>query len=370
MKIFVLFVEPMLYGLDLIHEVYEKTEFEFRYVYCYNKLTGKDELSLPDNAFICTGDMSHHKKQIIEAFDNFKPDFAVINGYVGSEQTTAIRYCQRHHIPYAIESDTPLHIPENKAKALLKKLYLHTLLKNKYCYGFPGGTLQTENLVHYGIPEEKNFIMPMSVSETRLLKASETFADKKALKSQYGLDSKTVFLFVGRLAPEKNVSLLIDAYAELKKEKDDIALVIVGDGCERAMLEEKVAKNELSDVLFAGYVLFPEIVKYYKMSDVFILPSSYEPWGLVVNEAMIMGLPVIVSDKVGCRCDLINNSKSGFVFTDGSLPSLHRYMLNLCDNSCQTECADNSIKRIAEWNYKNYLQSFLGAVQNAANKKI
>lgn len=363
LKILVLFVEPMLYGMDLIHEVYEQTPHRFQYIYCHSKLTGKDDLMLPENAFLCSGDDKSRKSQITNIFDFFKPDFVVINGYVGVEQVAAIRYCQRHKIPYAIESDTPLHIPENAFKALVKKILLRKRLHHVLCYGFPGGTLQKENLVHYGIPEKKNYIMPMSVSELRIINEKERIPNKNDLKIRYGICGKKTFLFVGRLVPEKNVALLVEAFAELKKTQPDTALLIIGDGVEMGNLKKKAENLLVSDVHFMGYVTFPEIVEFYKAADVFVLPSQYEPWGLVINEAMIMGLPVIVSDKVGCRKDLVIEGKNGYLFKNGSKNELLKVM-SLMDNSKIKRFSKKAVERIRQWNYQMYLENFMGALDN------
>ena len=360
-KILVLFVEPMLYGFDLIREVYEKTEHEFQYVFCDTGLTGKDNLALPEGAVVCSGGAQQRKEQINRIFDSFGPDFAIINGYVGTEQVAAIKYCQKHGIRYAIESDTPLHIPESKIKALLKKFYLRRLLSNKYCYGFPGGTIQRENLVYYGIKEEKCHIMPMSVSSDRLLKVKETLPKKDDIKRQYGLSGKTVFLFVGRLEPVKNAAVLINAFSEMKKENRDVSLVVLGDGSQKDMLTELIASKNIEDVHFMGYVTFPRIVEFYKMADVFVLPSTHEPWGLVVNEAMIMGLPVIVSSKVGCRKDLVIDGENGMVFEDNNQEMLQEKMRDILKQDLDVY-SENSVKRIEQWNFDYYLRQFTGAI--------
>lgn len=359
-RILVIFVEPMLYGLDLIHEVYEKTLYEFQYVYCHNKLTGKQDLSLPENSCICSGNDINHKRQIIEILGNFNPDFVIINGYIGDEQITAIRYCQKRRIPYAIESDTPLNIPASKMKAIGKKIILRKLLHHPMCYGFPGGSLQKENFLYYGIPEEKNYIMPMSVSEHRLITEKNLLPDQEELKKKFDIMGKTVFLFVGRLAPEKNVEILVDSYIELKKKNQNIALLIVGDGSEGEILKKRITDSHVKDVYFMGYTLFPEIVQYYKMADVFILPSIYEPWGLVVNEAMIMGLPVIVSDKVGCRKDLVVEGENGFIFSNRE--ELITCMAKMLD-------FNNKISTIKYWNYRKYLKNFEDAVRIICERK-
>lgn len=354
-RIFVLFVEPMLYIMDLIENVYKKTPYEFQFVFCYDKLTGKDDLHLPQGTVICSGDATQRRKQVKEIFRQFDPDFAVINGYVGTEQETAIRWCQKHKVPYAIETDTPLHIPENPVKAMLKKLYLKSLLKNPSCYGFPGGTPQKENLVYYGIPEEKCHIMPMCVSTVRLREEADKLPDKDAIKASHGLAGKDVFLFVGRLEQVKNVPVLLHAFSELKKENPNAALLIVGDGSEAVSLKEMAA--DMQDVHFAGYVVFPELVEYYKLADVFVLPSCYEPWGLVVNEALALGLPVVVSDHVGCRKDLIVEGKNGCVFINGNSHELKSAMVRAM------ALRQPMLDLTQMWNYEMYYQGFTSAVE-------
>lgn len=357
MRVLVIFVEPMLYGMDLIQEVYEKTEYTYQYIYCNNKLTGRDELDLPKNSFICNGNKKEKKQQVIHCFQTFQPEFAIINGYVGIEQVTAIKYCQKNKIPYTIESDTPLHIPSNKSKAFVKKIYLHKLLKNKYCYGFPGGTLQKENFLYYGIPEDKCFVMPMSVKENRIIEAKNGILDVEALKIKYGVEGKKVVLFVGRLERVKNVDVLLRAFKIIKEKNKELALFIIGDGTEKAYLERRATELQISDIYFEGYITFPKNVEYYKMADVFVLPSTYEPWGLVINEAIIMDLPVVISSHVGCRNDLVRQGENGFIFEDNDEKDLAKNI----EKALVLEIKDRVTD---EWNYKKYLKQFITAVES------
>ena len=365
MKILVMFVEPMLYGMDLIREVYEKTDYEYQYIYCHRSITGKDGLTLPENAVVCEGTDTQRKKQIEDVFKRFKPDFAVINGYVGVEQTAAIRYCKKNKIKYAIESDTPLHIPSSKIKALAKKWYLKGLLSDKNCYGFAGGTAQKENLLYYGIDESRTYIMPMSISGDRLLKEYARIESKEDLKKKFGVEGKKTFLFIGRLESVKNVSLLIRAFSKLKKENPETALFIVGDGSEREWLESLVKSECVQDVYFFGYVVFPRIIEFYKAADVFVLPSSHEPWGLVVNESMTLGLPVVVSSKVGCRQDLVKDGYNGFVFENENERDLLEKLSAVC-NLDLSVLSKNAIETTDRWNYGYYLECFLGAMKDVA----
>lgn len=124
------------------------------------------------------------------------------------------------------------------------------------------------------------------------------------------------FLFVGRLIPEKNVSGLIDAFARYREKTDPKAwdLVIVGSGPEEHRLRDKVASQRISGVVFAGRRQIDELPEYYGRAKCFVLPSVAEPWGLVVNEAMASGLPVLVSRRCGCAADLVMEGENGFTF--------------------------------------------------------
>ena len=173
-----------------------------------------------------------------------------------------------------------------------------------------------------------------------------------------------MFLFVGRLTEVKNVSILIEAFANVKKQEGEIALCLVGDGNLREELQEQVKKLGIQDVLFTGYVGFPQNVEFYKMADVFVLPSTHEPWGLVVNEAMIMGLPVIVSSKVGCRKDLVLEGENGFVFEDGNVNQLTCLMSDILKLDFAA-LEKQSLGMMQKWNFEYYLQSFLGAIGDA-----
>jgi glycosyltransferase involved in cell wall biosynthesis len=197
-----------------------------------------------------------------------------------------------------------------------------------------------------------------------MLKAKGSLGEKEELKEKYGCGSKKVFLFVGRLTEVKNVELLIRAFDKVKKENDNVALCLVGDGNLRESLQNLTSEISLKDVYFAGYKGFPDNVEFYKMADVFVLPSSHEPWGLVVNEAMIMELPLIVSSKVGCRLDLVNEGENGFIFENENEKDLVAKMIDIL-NADLTKMGNKSFDMISKWNFKYFLESFLGAIENA-----
>ncbi len=114
------------------------------------------------------------------------------------------------------------------------------------------------------------------------------------------------FLYVGRLAPEKNLEMLLNVFAQLPH----FTLTLVGQGPLESELRNKASTN----VKMLGHISNHELAALYESHDVLVLPSKREPWGLVVEEALFHGLPVIVSDKVGCAQDLVVAQRVGTSF--------------------------------------------------------
>lgn len=120
------------------------------------------------------------------------------------------------------------------------------------------------------------------------------------------------FIYIGRLSPEKNVEFMMDAFKNVPYE-----LLLIGDGVLRKQLEIHQREN----IKFLGYINNEEVLNILASGDCFILPSLSEPWGLVVEEALISGIPVIVSNHVGCHGDIVNN-RNGIVFDVNNQQSL------------------------------------------------
>jgi len=123
------------------------------------------------------------------------------------------------------------------------------------------------------------------------------------------------FLYVGRLSEEKNVSGLLKSWLSYRLHGGTRALMVVGDGPERQSLEAIAKASPYGeDVHFPGLKSSKELIPFYAHAGCFVLPSKREPWGLVVNEAMASGLPVLVSERCGCAADLVLPGLNGFVF--------------------------------------------------------
>jgi glycosyltransferase involved in cell wall biosynthesis len=159
--------------------------------------------------------------------------------------------------------------------------------------------------------------------------------------------SHPTVLFVSKLQVRKRCSDLVAAFAALRPGTA-AQLLIVGDGEERGRLEALVRAQGLPNVRFAGFRNQSELPAFYDLCDLFVLPSEREPWGLVVNEAMNAGRPVVASDAVGAARDLVRHGQSGFVYPVGDVARLRDCLQILLDHrelrlkmgSCARELVD------------------------------
>lgn len=155
------------------------------------------------------------------------------------------------------------------------------------------------------------------------------------------------FLYVGRLSPEKNVDGLLRAFADYRAAGGEWKLVIVGDGPEKSTLSSLSEHLSISrSVIWAGLKATEDLVPYYAFASCFVLPSSREPWGLVVNEALASGLPAIVSSKCGCVADLIRDGENGIIFEPETPGDLARAMGSIA-NASPSERNGMSIRSLA-----------------------
>ncbi len=177
---------------------------------------------------------------------------------------------------------------------------------------------------HYGMPAERMFPARYCVDNAHFQRrAAELAPRRREIRARFGIDDDApVVLFAGKLIEKKQPLLLIEAFARVRRERP-CTLLIAGDGPLRGAAERLAGRIGVPDVHFAGFLDESELPEAYVAADVFVLPSKlHETWGLVVNEAMNFGLPVIVSDKVGCGEDLVRHGANGLVTAHDSVSTL------------------------------------------------
>lgn len=169
------------------------------------------------------------------------------------------------------------------------------------------GSRNREFLSSMGMPDDRLFPVPYSIDNERFASEAKQFRVRRTdLCSRYGLDIELpVFLFCGKLIPKKRPLQLLEAYLSAGLA-DKAQLLFVGEGMLRPELERRVQALQLKNVHLAGFLNQSQMPLAYVLGEILCLISdATETWGLVVNEALTCGRPVIVSDSVGCAPDLV-----------------------------------------------------------------
>jgi glycosyltransferase involved in cell wall biosynthesis len=291
-------------------------------------------------------------------------DYIAVGGYYHITMLFAIIWALIHSVPYTIISESHLLNPRSKFKSLLKKLLLPFIIKHA-AFLLPMGKIQAEYLIHYGAKEKDIYYFPNTSDVDFFIAESDKYRHKKnEIKKQLGIKSKYIVLYVGRLTKEKGLPTLLEAFKETKSSHDNITLLIIGEGKLRDDLEGFIRKKEIADVRFEGFVENKGLPLYYAIADIFVLPSRNEPWGVVVSEAMACALPIILSDKVGCRGDLLMEDKNGFCFKNDASGQLASYIERFLKNpNLIRKMGGNSRNIIKNFDYsfcENNLRNALG----------
>lgn len=178
----------------------------------------------------------------------------------------------------------------------------------------------------FGVPDEKMFWAPYAVDNDWFsLPQNDRVAARNRIRSRLGVGPDTlVVASSAKLIERKRPLDLVDAVASLRDRGVDAHALFIGDGEERRAIERRAtARGVSSAVTIAGFVNQRELPSWYAAADTLVLPSdSRETWGLVVNEAMAAGLPVVVSDAAGCSPDLVRAGENGFTYACGDVAAL------------------------------------------------
>ena len=235
------------------------------------------------------------------------------------------------------------------------------------CYGMGGGIARyNQDLFEAdisGATVVALFLLPWAVDNDRF-EAASRFApgEREAMRERLGVrKDQTLFVFSAKLVERKDPMTLLRAYAQLP-DRGRAAVLFLGDGVLRQPLESFAREHGLANVHFAGFVNQSELPKYYGMSDVFVLPSTYEPRGAVINEAMACGLPVIVTDRCGSIGDIARDGDNAFVYPAGDARALSASMARLLDPALRARMAQRSREIIATWTFARGVEGVKAAL--------
>ncbi|MDI1299021.1 glycosyltransferase family 4 protein [Methylotenera sp.] len=250
-----------------------------------------------------SGFLKINNPSVTSALKSFAPHVVQLHGYAQLTLLRALLWCNLKRVPVLLWSDSSLLFRRPALKQFLKDMVLPVLL-NRFSGVLATGENNAAYYLKYGIKPNAIFRCPFTVDESRL---NEAKVNKLKLREQYRTNYKisnheVVLLFVGKLAPWKRPQDLLLAVRAAQEKLGMTAKLVAffaGNGVMKAELEA-IASTKGIRAVFAGFINVDVLPSIYAMADILIFPSEKEPYGLSAREAVCVGMPLIVSDQIGC----------------------------------------------------------------------
>lgn len=270
--------------------------------------------------------------------------------------------CIKNKVPYIMNLDGAF-IRKNFIKNIIKR-YLVTHAAGY----FASGNHAAEYFKYFGADENKIYYHPFtSLHADEVLKEPLSETEKTRYKKKLGVDKSKMVLTIGQFIHRKGFDVLLEAW---NKELDEsCSLVIVGGGEEENQYRQYIADHNLENVQLVGFKQKEEIFEYYKAADLFVLPTREDIWGLVINEAMACGLPVISTNMCLGAVELIENGINGYIVPVNNSNELTEAMKKLL-------CVDSSVigivnlQKITNYTYENVIKSHIQAINELVKNEI
>lgn len=262
-------------------------------------------------------------RQVIERLRSRNAACFLLSGYNDLGRLHSAWWAKRRGRAVLMRADSNLADESGKSRLriAIKRAFL-SVVRRLVDYMLVVGPRGVEYWEHYGHPSSKTILVPYEPDYELIESVSD--AEVGEAVERFGVDpARRRIVFSGRLAPIKRVDLLIDAFAAIAEARPEWDLLLLGDGELRDTLADSVPSHLRERVTWAGFLADQrDVSRLYRASDVLVLPSEYEPWAVVVNEAAAAGLALVTSDIVGASPALVHDGVNGETFPSGDLPGL------------------------------------------------
>lgn len=307
-------------------------------------------------------------KPLVRLLKQLRPDVVYVPGWSMVEALVALEWCVVHGVPAVIMSDSRRDTERRRPhKEILKRGVVR-----QAAAAFVAGTPQAEYIRALGMPHETIFLGYDAVDNERFAECvSGVHAEAPALRILFGLPEHFL-LCCARLIPEKNLPRLIEAYHiyATRGAGDAWSLVIVGPGPLETELRSLIQARGLTDLVqLKGAQTYEDIPTFYGLAEALILPSVSETWGLVVNEAMASGVPVLVSRQCGCADDLVEEGRNGFTFDAYDVEAIAVAVAKIAEPEYDRAAMGRESRAIiADWGLNRFVSGFEAAARAAVSK--
>jgi glycosyltransferase involved in cell wall biosynthesis len=262
-----------------------------------------------------------------------------------------IAACRSSGTPIFMFGDSDHPPPEITVKQRMRAGLLRGLLRVVDGY-LVSGILNGDYYEHYGASRSRFFDVPWAIDNDRFIRDS-SFAptDRETFRNELGVGhDQLAIIFSGKLIPRKDPLTILRAMESMRNRKR-IAAIILGHGELREEVERFAREHQLT-VHFAGFVNQTELPRYYGAGDVFVLASTSEPRGTVVNEAMACRLPLVVTNVYGGVGDIARDGDNALLFSPGDVSKLAEHLDHLVeDPALRAHMANRSRDIIDDWSY-------------------
>ena len=245
------------------------------------------------------------------ALNQVSPQVIICGGYNYVASWEALLWARRHGVAFVLWSESNGQ-DARRGRPWVEFLKTYFL---RHCDRFVvPGRASFEYLRSLGSPEASILTAPDAVDNSLFAtQAENTRVHATEFREKLGLPSRFI-LFVGRLVPEKGIFDLLEAYAKLESSlRSEVGLVFAGDGISKEELVQQAKRISPGAICFPGFAQREDLAGLYALAETLVLPTHSDPWGLVVNEAMACGLPIVVSSVAGCSADLVEDGWNGYV---------------------------------------------------------
>lgn len=292
-------------------------------------------------------------------------DAVLLHGYSYAVNVLAFLAAKANGLPVFMRSETHLGLQTSGWKHRFRDAVLSV------AYSFVDGffSIGTANRAYYnelGISNNDIFNVPYTVDNERFISAAALTPEKRAdARIKYGLPADgVVVLYASKFTRRKHPDDVIRAMADLGEKGFFATLFMVGTGEMEHELHKLSTSLKLDNVVFGGFINQSELPKVFGISDIFVLPAENEPWGLIVNEAMCAGIPVVISEEVGCVPDLVKDGVNGYLIKAGDVESLTTAIVKLlADDFKRQSMGEASLEIIGDWSYEQCREGIISALR-------
>lgn len=285
-------------------------------------------------------------------------DYIVVTVLASLTGLLASLWMRAFHIPYCYEGDGGIAKSTKGLRAAIKKIIIAPA---SLC--FSTSRQFDDYCMTYGAQKYRIRRYPFtSVFQRDILEKVPETEEKRVYKRKLGITEEYMILSVGRIVHLKGYDVLLRAVASLKKPS--WGLYVVG-GKVTEELQKIIEEEKLTNVHFIDFILPEKLKNYYLAADFFVLPTRYDPWGLVINEAMAAGLPVVTTYACGAGTEMVQNGKNGFLYEAEDIFALKTFLQELTESyeerQSQAEEAlktarEYTLEKMAETHYRVFIE--------------